>query len=186
METSRPSGIDQAALLAALLTVFFQVTGEPGPWGPVNTVFGLILILFIAAYAEPSLTRRFARIHLQALAVAVGAAAGACLVFAWPAQETVVRYYAAISQTSISDDRLGDYTTYYVFPVVLLVTSSLLYIAIVRRLKVQRASRSTLSNTDAVAADPSASVAGQSGPWTGPGSLEQHALEQHGLDEGRL
>jgi hypothetical protein len=185
METSRPSGIDQAALLAALLAVFFQVTGAPGPWGPVNTAFGLILALFIAAYAEPSLERRFARIHLQALAVAVGAAASACLVFAWPAQETVVRYYATRAQPNVPDYRLGDYTTYYVFPVVLLATSPLLYIAIVRKLRVQRSSRLTPTDTEDVAADPPPWVAGQSGSWTGPGSLEHQALEQHGLDEGR-
>jgi hypothetical protein len=133
-EQQRTTSIDQAALLVALLAVFFQVTDEPGPWGPVNLVFGAVLLLMIAAYAQPSLHRRVGPVYLQVLAVAVGAALGLCLLIAWPAQETVVKAIALARGASVAGDDLGDDTTNFVFPIVLLLGSWSIYQFTVRRL----------------------------------------------------
>jgi hypothetical protein len=65
--------IDQAALILALLVAGWQIADQSGPWGVVNTPIGLVLLLVIGAYSNPTLDRKFLRIYLQVAAVAVGA-----------------------------------------------------------------------------------------------------------------
>jgi hypothetical protein len=134
MSQEHSGGIDQAALLVALLAVFFQVTNEPGPWSPINTAFGLILLLMIAAYAQPSLRRRVGPVYLPVLATAVGAGVSLCLVAAWPAQQTVVYGIAWATGFSTAGDDLGDYTTWYAFPIVLVVGTWIVYRFALRKL----------------------------------------------------
>lgn len=149
----RHTGIDQAALLAALLAVFFQLTGEPGPWSPVNTGLGLILLLIIASYAQPTRGRRWGPLYLQVLSVAVGAALSLCLVVAWPAQQSVVDGLARATGSSVDGDDLGDYTTWYVFPVVLILGSWAIYRFILRKISPP----STLPRGEVEAGSPPAS-----------------------------
>jgi hypothetical protein len=124
------AGIDQAALPAALLAVSIQFTGEPGPWVPLNSVVGLILEIVVAAYAEPRRGRRWWRLELQPLAVAVIAAVSVALALSWPAQTWIVARYAPTA----TDDELGDITTAYLFPVVIVIGGALVYWRIVRSL----------------------------------------------------
>ena len=71
---------------------------------------------------------------MQGYGVAIGAALGFCLMVAWPAQETIVKGIARARGASLAGDDLGDYTTNFVFPVVLLFGSWLIYRFTVRRL----------------------------------------------------
>ena len=66
--------------------------------------------------------------------MAVGAAVSLCLLVAWPAQQTVVTAVARGAGASVSGDDLGDYTTYFVFPVVFVVGTWVVYRFAIRKL----------------------------------------------------
>lgn len=89
-----------------------------------------------AAYAQPTLDRSFRGVHLQPLAIAVGTALASCLLLSWPLQWAVAYPLARAGDWSTAGDRLGDYTTSFVLPVILAGGTWLFYRVIVSRLTV--------------------------------------------------
>src|SRR5215470_8908664 len=45
-----PHGADLAALLGATIAVLLTLTGNPGAWGPLATIIGLLLLVVLLAF----------------------------------------------------------------------------------------------------------------------------------------
>jgi hypothetical protein len=61
-ERNQTTGIDQAALLVALLVFSWQIVQLPGAWLPINSFIGLVLLLLIGAYSQPTSHRKLGQI----------------------------------------------------------------------------------------------------------------------------
>jgi hypothetical protein len=127
--------IDQAALILALLVAGWQIADQSGPWGVVNTPIGLVLLLVIGAYSNPTLDRKFLRIYLQVAAVAVGGSFAICMALAFPAQALIYLITVKWCGWQVSGDQLGDYTTNFAFPVILLFAVPFIYRRILWRIE---------------------------------------------------
>ncbi len=80
-ETRNP---DEAAVLGATLAAAISISVAEGPWEPIESVIGLVLIVVILAYMEPHKGRGSQRSAPRRWAVA--AVLGLCLslALAWP------------------------------------------------------------------------------------------------------
>ena len=79
-----PRNPDEAAVLGATLAAAISISVAEGPWEPIESVIGLVLIVVILAYMEPHKGRRSLRSAPRRWAVA--AVLGLCLslALAWP------------------------------------------------------------------------------------------------------
>ena len=134
-ETPRTRDIDQAALVLAFLVAGWQITDQSGPWGLINIPIGLVLLLIISAYSNPTLDRKFKGVYLQVAAVAVGISFAICMILAFPAQALIYLITAKWWGWEVSGDQLGDYTTNIAFPIILLIAVPLIYRRILRWIK---------------------------------------------------
>jgi hypothetical protein len=75
---------DEAAVLGATLAAAISISVAEGPWEPIESVIGLVLIIVILAYMEPHRAHSFQRSAPRRWAVA--AVMGLCvsLALAWP------------------------------------------------------------------------------------------------------
>jgi hypothetical protein len=85
--SDEPRNPDEAAVLGATLAAAISISVAEGPWEPIESVIGLVLIVVILAYMEPHKSRGSQGSAPRRSAVA--AVLGLCLslALAWPLEQ---------------------------------------------------------------------------------------------------
>jgi uncharacterized membrane protein len=78
---------DQAALLGVALAATVSISAADGPWTPVESLVGVVLLCVIVAYYDVDREYSGVRVWMKLIALAAVIAICSCLVVAWPAQE---------------------------------------------------------------------------------------------------
>lgn len=92
MGTPSARNVDQAALLGVALAATVSISAAEGPWEPIETVVGLVLISVVAAYYDFSTSlREWSWARSAALASVI--ALCWCLTVAWPLQSVGLNPY---------------------------------------------------------------------------------------------
>lgn len=87
--TARDERVDQAAVLGVALAVSVSISAAEGPWEPIETILGLVLMLVIRTYfRSDGLTGDENRVKRVTLAGIVGLCW--CLVASWPLQSALL------------------------------------------------------------------------------------------------
>ncbi|WP_410811875.1 hypothetical protein [Micromonospora sp. 067-2] len=84
---------DQAALLGVALAATVSITAAEGPWEPIESIVGLVLVVIVGAYHDLAEVRRERGGLVRRIALASVLALCCCLVVAWPLQSINLNLY---------------------------------------------------------------------------------------------
>ncbi|WP_410597325.1 hypothetical protein [Amycolatopsis sp. lyj-23] len=78
--------VDQAAVLGVVLAAAVSISAAEGPWEPIESIVGLVLLLLVKAFVDTAQAVGPAR-RAQRLALAAVIGLGAVLMASWPLQK---------------------------------------------------------------------------------------------------
>jgi hypothetical protein len=85
-DMTRDAGrVDQAAVLGVALAASVSVSAADGPWEPLESIVGLVLVGLLVAYIDAATVRGRGGFRRRAAVTGV-AGLSICLTFAWPVQ----------------------------------------------------------------------------------------------------
>jgi hypothetical protein len=88
---SKDDKTDQAALFGAALAAILTLTLPSGPWAPLGSVFGLVLLAVVGGYYRPLPPTGWLDALAKGAAFAAVTALASFILIAWPVQRLVVQ-----------------------------------------------------------------------------------------------